>query len=92
MLDPNDIQGDIVIGLQKDAENFIFFKIADKFAFKGLLKQHVVGRITSAELVHQRELTIQRRPKLGYITRERFEPRFHPIWHDAAHWRRAARA
>jgi hypothetical protein len=42
MLDPNDIQGDIVIGLQKDAENFIFFKIADKFAFKGLLKQHVV--------------------------------------------------
>jgi len=73
MLDPNDIQGDIVIGLQKDAENFIFFKIADKFAFKGLLKQHVVGRITSAELVHQRELTIQRRPKLGYVTRERFQ-------------------
>ena len=73
MLDLNDIQGDIVIGLQKDTENFIFFKIADKFAFKGLLKQHVVGRITSAQLVHQRELMIERRQKLGYKTRERFQ-------------------
>jgi Dyp-type peroxidase family len=73
MLDLSDIQGDIVIGLQKDAENFIFFKIADKFAFKGLLKQHVIGRITSAQLVRQREWTIQRRGKLGYTTRERFQ-------------------
>jgi len=73
MLDLNDIQGDIVIGLKKDIENFIFFKIADKFAFKGLLKQHVVGRITSAQLVHQQELVIRRRQKLGYKTRERFQ-------------------
>jgi hypothetical protein len=65
MLDLSDIQGDIVIGLQKEAENFIFFKIADRFAFKGLLKQHVIGRISSAQLVRQREWTIQRRGKLG---------------------------
>jgi Dyp-type peroxidase family len=73
VLDLNDIQGDVVIGLQKDAEAFIFFKIADKFAFKGLLKQHVIGRISSAELVRHRELKIPRRRKLGYTTRERFQ-------------------
>jgi Dyp-type peroxidase family len=73
LLDLSEIQGDILIGLQKDSENFIFFKIADKFAFKGLLKQHVVGRITSAQLVHQQELVIRRRQKLGYKTRERFQ-------------------
>ena len=73
MLDLNDIQGDIVIGLQKDSENFIFFRIADKFAFKGLLKQHLIGRISSAELVRRRELNIWRRRKLGNATRERFQ-------------------
>ena len=72
MLDLNEIQGDIVIGLRKHTENFIFFKIVDKFAFKGLLKQHVIGRITSSQLVHQRELIIRRRQKLGYKIRERF--------------------
>ena len=58
MLDLNDIQGDVVIGLQKDFQIFIFFKIANEFAFKGLLRQHLVGRITSAQLAHQRDLMI----------------------------------
>jgi Dyp-type peroxidase family len=73
MLDLEDIQGDVVIGLQKDIENFVFFKIVDKFAFKGLVKQHVIGRITSAHLAHQRELIIRRRQEQGLRTRERFQ-------------------
>lgn len=72
MLDLDDIQGDVAVGLQKDAENFIFFQIADKLAFKRVVKQRIVGQITSAKLAHQRELMIQRRQKLGLKTRERF--------------------
>lgn len=29
-----EIQGDVLIGLQKDLENFVFFKIEDVAAFK----------------------------------------------------------
>src|SRR5207302_10260194 len=71
MLQLDDIQGDVVIGMQKDVENFIFFKIADKTAFRGLLKRHVVGRITSAQQVQQRDSAIGCRKKLGYTTRDR---------------------
>ena len=53
-LELDDIQGDVVIGMQKDVENFIFFKITNKVAFKALVKQHVVGRITSAKRVNER--------------------------------------
>ena len=71
-LELDDIQGDVVIGMQKDVENFIFFKITNKVAFKALVKQHVVGRITSAKRVNQQELMIERRKKLGRKTREGF--------------------
>jgi len=71
-LDLDDIQGDVVIGMQKDVENFIFFNITNKVAFKALVKRHVVGRITSAQRVNQQELMIERRKKLGRKTRERF--------------------
>src|SRR6266851_1781267 len=73
LLDLDDIQGDVLVGLQKDVENFIFFKIVDKVAFKGLIKQHAVGRITSAQRAHERELMIERRKKLGQKTRKRFQ-------------------
>ena len=72
MLDLDDVQGDIVIGMQKYAENFIFFKIVDSFAFKGLLKQYIVGRITGARQAQQRESIIQRRQQQGQRTPERF--------------------
>jgi hypothetical protein len=72
-LDLDDIQGDAVIGMQKDVENFIFFKIADRISFKRLVKQHIIGRITMAQRAHQRELMIQRCKKLGCKTRERFQ-------------------
>ncbi len=73
MLDLGDIQADVVIGLQKDVENFILFKIVDKISFRALVKQHVIGRITSAEKAHYREMMIWRRQKLGQKTRERLE-------------------
>ena len=73
MLDLGDIQGDVVVGLQKNVENFICFKIVDKVSFKLLIKLHIVSRITKAELAHRRELVIERRQKLGQKTYERFE-------------------
>ncbi len=73
MLDLGDIQADVVMGLQKDVENFILFKIVDKISFRALVKQHVIGRITSAEKAHYREMMIWRRQKLGQKTRERLE-------------------
>jgi deferrochelatase/peroxidase EfeB len=73
MLDVADIQGDIVVGLQKSVQNFIFFKIVDKISFKLLVKLHITGRITIAELAQHRELVIERRQKLGQKTYERFE-------------------
>ena len=64
-LDLKDIQGDILIGLQKHAENFIFFKVVDVAAFKTLLKAYVIRRTTSSERTKQWELLIQRRKGLG---------------------------
>ncbi len=71
-LDLNEIQGDILLGLQKNAENFIFFKIGDVASFKGLLKGLVLQRITSAERVRQREFIVQRRKNWGGRTGEPF--------------------
>jgi Dyp-type peroxidase family len=71
VLDLEDTQGDVLVGLQKEVENFIFFKILDKSSFKGLVKRHAVSRITSTQLALQRELTLQRRKKLGEGTFDR---------------------
>ena len=69
MLDLDDIQGDVPIGLQKDLEDFIFFKILDKGAFKLALRRDVIGRITSARRTQQRELAIARQ-RLGQAGRD----------------------
>jgi Dyp-type peroxidase family len=61
VLDLDDIQGDVLQGLQKNSENFIFFKIQDVQAFKNALKANVIGRITTALVVRQREEINQRR-------------------------------
>ena len=70
MLDLDDIQGDVPIGLQKDCEDFIFFKILDKGAFKLALRRDVIGRITSARRAQQRELAIAQRQRLGQAGRD----------------------
>ncbi len=64
-LDLSEIQGDILIGLQKKWEKFVFFSINDVVAFKQILRSTIAPRITTTELVHQRELLIQTR-KIQY--------------------------
>jgi len=58
MIELDNIQGDVVIGLQKNAEYFVFFKITDSIAFRQAVRLHIVKRITSARLTHQREQSI----------------------------------
>jgi Dyp-type peroxidase family len=70
MLDLDDIQGDVPIGLQKDCQDFVFFKILDKGAFKLALRRDVIGRITNARQAKQRELVIARSQRLGLAGRE----------------------
>jgi Dyp-type peroxidase family len=71
-LDLKEIQGDVLIGLQKNSENFIFFKIVDAASFKGLIKSLVVPRITNSERVQQREFIVQQHKSLGGRTGESF--------------------
>ncbi len=44
-LDLDEIQGDVLAGMQKDAELFLFFKIADANRFKNLTRDLVIGRV-----------------------------------------------
>jgi len=64
-LELGDIQGDILIGLQKHAESFVFFKIVDPSLFKRLVKLHVVRRITSAWQANHWEQLLARRSYYG---------------------------
>jgi Dyp-type peroxidase family len=57
-LDQADIQGDILIGLQKGSEAFIFFKIADITSFTQIIKYYVSRRVTTAKQVTERELVV----------------------------------
>jgi Dyp-type peroxidase family len=67
-LELGDIQGDILIGLQKNIENFIFFEITEPTPFRSLLKQHVTRRITSAwQTNYREELLEQRRTGQGSL-------------------------
>jgi Dyp-type peroxidase family len=72
-LDLDDVQGDVLTGMQKDFENFIFFKIVHSGSFNALVKQYVVNRITSAQQVQQRDPMIKRHKRPGQKTRKRFE-------------------
>jgi Dyp-type peroxidase family len=71
-LDLSNIQGDLLIGLQKNAENFIFFKLIGIPSFKTLVKRHVLGKITNSKQVKQREVFIQRHKSLGRRIGESF--------------------
>jgi hypothetical protein len=64
-LDLDEIQGDVLIGLQKNFEQFIFFEIKDAKAFKLALRQRIAPRITTTRTVHQRELELQEHKKHG---------------------------
>jgi Dyp-type peroxidase family len=60
-LELHEIQGDILIGLQKKWERFVFFSISDVAAFKRVLRSAIASRITTTALVHQREVLLQTR-------------------------------
>ena len=59
MLDLADIQGDILVGLQKYYESFIFFNVIDLNYFKRLTAQRVCERITSVGQASHWDLVIQ---------------------------------
>ena len=54
-----EIQGDVLIGMQKHAELFIFIKIAEPARFKAQAKENLIGRVTSTR-------TTQERNRSGY--------------------------
>ncbi len=64
-LDLDEIQGDVLIGLQKNFERFIFFEIKNVQAFKHTLRHQIAPRITTTRTVHLRELELQEHKKQG---------------------------
>jgi len=55
-LDLGDIQGDVVIGLQKKCQRFVFFTISPNVAgFKAVLRGPIARAVTSADRVRERE-------------------------------------
>jgi len=58
-LNLHEIQGDVLIGLQKNYERFIFFKIVEVAAFKSALRKHLAHRITSTLTVKAREFQLR---------------------------------
>jgi Dyp-type peroxidase family len=65
-MDLDDIQGDVLIGLQKNAEEFVFFKIVDSVAFKRALRVHIVSRIINLRLAQDREHATARKQEIGW--------------------------
>lgn len=65
LLELADIQGDILVGLQKDAEGFVFFEIKDVGSFKDLVKRYVIRNITSAQEASRRDFVARQRKRLG---------------------------
>lgn len=64
-LDVDDIQGDILIGLQKFFEIFVFFQINDLASFRDVLRNKVVSQVTTTKQVHARELELAEMKKKG---------------------------
>ena len=60
-LDLNEIQGDLLTGMHKNAELFIFFKIADALRFQTWMKEYLVRQVTSARTAQERERRVYER-------------------------------
>jgi Dyp-type peroxidase family len=58
-IDLDQIQGDVLIGLQKFAEQFLFFEIKDTPGFKALLRKKIAHRITTTRTVQEREFHLR---------------------------------
>jgi Dyp-type peroxidase family len=72
-LDLNEIQGDLLIGMQKNAETFLFFKIVNAPLFQTILRQYVITRIVNAQQVNQREMVIENQHRLSRNHAESFQ-------------------
>jgi Dyp-type peroxidase family len=71
-LDLEEIQGDVLEGLQKNAENFLFFKIVNAIYFKNVIRQSVVTLVTNARQVNDRTFIVQRRRTFRQPRSDRF--------------------
>src|ERR1700732_2935938 len=60
-LELDDIQGDLLVGMQKNAELVLFFKHTDGPRFKPLFRQYIVGQVTNARTTVERERLIAAR-------------------------------
>jgi Dyp-type peroxidase family len=65
-LELHEIQGDSLVGLQKDFEWFLFFTIQDEAKFKEFIRTSLVQRITTAARAFERELQIKAHKAAGY--------------------------
>lgn len=60
-LDLDDIQGDVLIGLQKKAQRLVFFQIANTALFKRALTAVLLPRIVTGAEAHRREERLRNR-------------------------------
>jgi len=68
-LNLDEIQGDVLLGLQKNAEAFIFFKIQNIPLFKEWLRQFL-QHITNTRQIQHRDLILRRYRQMGRKTRQ----------------------
>jgi Dyp-type peroxidase family len=64
-LEMHDVQGDLLTGMQKNAELFLFFRINDARRFKDIAKRHLIGRVTTTRTVNERERRVAQRTAYG---------------------------
>jgi len=60
-----EIQGDVLIGMQKNAELFMFFKISDVTRFKAQIKEYIVHRVTSTRTALERDRQVYETSRQG---------------------------
>ncbi len=65
LLDLEQIQGDVLIGLQKNHERFVFFQIANVNDFKTTLRVKFASHVTSSAEVLHREHQLERHKAEG---------------------------
>jgi|SRR5580700_7950125 hypothetical protein len=64
-LELKEIQGDVLLGLQKNFERFVFFEIVKVPEFKKALHNQITKRITTSIEVRGRELQLQAMKQRG---------------------------
>lgn len=69
VLRTRQIQGDLLVGLEKDVETFVFFRILDVPAFKSALRCELINSVTTTEIVQLREVQIQAAKEVGHRER-----------------------